>query len=53
MVSAFGSKGSGVFSGSVAGLSSVGLFNLAFLLGLALALKRTDKKVSIINKYKE
>ena len=40
------------FSGSVIGLSSVGLFKLSFLLTLALALERTGTKVSIINQYK-
>ena len=37
-------SGSGVFSGSTAVLSSAGLFSRAFLLGLGLALRRTDIK---------
>ena len=52
IASAFGSNYSGICSGSVVGLSPVGLFSLAFLLSLALALKGKDIKVSITNKYK-
>ena len=52
MASAFVPSGSGVLSGSVTTLSSDGLFTRAFLLGLALALKGKDIKVSIARKYK-
>ena len=52
MASACVPFGSRVLSGSITTSSSDSLFTRAFLLGLALALKEKDIKVSITRKYK-
>ena len=48
MASMLVSSGSGVFSGSTATSSSAGLFNRAFLLGLGLALRKINRRISIV-----